>query len=338
VGLLAEALAARLTDPDTRELVERIGASTQELDEMLTSLLDRSKLDAGAVRAERERVELRLLFAQLERDFAGPAAAKGLGLRIVPTRLAVESDRLLLLRILRNLVSNAIRYTPAGAVLVGARPRGAEVVVEVRDSGPGIASHAQAEIFEAFRQLPGARGTGLGLGLSIVDGLARVLGHAVELRSEPGRGSTFAVRATRARPAPAEGPAAAPAVPLPLTARRVLVVDDDVAVRRATGDLLRSWGCEVVETGSFAEALAAAARFAPEWVLADYRLGPGATGTELVARLRAEHASLAAVILSGDSDGAGLEELRAAGFTVLRKPVRPARLRALLASAPREAR
>jgi signal transduction histidine kinase/CheY-like chemotaxis protein len=338
VGLLAEALAARLTDPDTRELVERIGASTQELDEMLTSLLDRSKLDAGAVRAERERVELRVLFAQLERDFAGPAAAKGLRLRIVPTRLAVESDRLLLLRILRNLVSNAIRYTPAGAVLIGARPRGAEVVVEVRDSGPGIASHAQAEIFEAFRQLPGARGTGLGLGLSIVDGLARVLGHAVELRSEPGRGSTFAVRATRARPAPAEGAAAAPAVPLPLTARRVLVVDDDVAVRRATGELLRSWGCEVVETGSFAEALAAAARFAPDWVLADHRLGPGATGTELVARLCAEHASLAAVILSGDSDGADLEELRAAGFSVLRKPVRPARLRALLASAPREAR
>jgi CheY-like chemotaxis protein len=118
----------------------------------------------------------------------------------------------------------------------------------------------------------------------------------------------------------------------------VLVVDDDAAVRRATGELLRSWGCEVVETGSFAEALAAAARFAPEWVLADYRLGPGATGTELVARLRAEHATLAAVILSGDSDGAGLEALRAAGFSVLRKPVRPARLRALLTSTRLEVR
>jgi signal transduction histidine kinase len=335
VGLLAEALAGRLSDPETRELVERIGASTQELDEMLTALLDRSKLDAGAVRVERERVELRVLFAQLERDFAGPAEAKGLRLRVVPTRLAVESDRLLLLRILRNLVSNAIRYTPTGAVLIGARAHGAEVSIEVRDSGPGIPDHARVEIFDAFRQLPGSRGGGLGLGLSIVDGLARVLGHRIELRSAPGRGSTFAVRATRATAAAREAAPAARAAPSPLAARRVLVVDDDDAVRHATGELLRGWGCEVREAASADEALATAADFEPDLVLADYRLGTGPTGSELVMRLRERAgAQLAAAILTGDSEGASVSGLRAAGFTVLRKPVPPSRLRAMLAAPP----
>jgi signal transduction histidine kinase/CheY-like chemotaxis protein len=335
VSLLAEALAARLGDPEARELVGRIGASTHDLDEMLTSLLDRSKLDTDAVRAELGRVELRALFAQLERDFAGPAEAKGLRLRVVPTRLAVESDRLLLLRILRNLVSNAVRYTPTGAVLIGARPRGAEVAIEVRDGGPGIPEQAQGEIFEAFHQLPGSRGGGLGLGLSIVHDLARVLGHRVELRSAPGRGSTFAVHATRVAPAPALAPTADSASPAPLAARRVLVVDDDDAVRHATRELLTSWGCEVREAASTADALLAAAGWTPDLVLADYRLGAGPPGTELVACLRAAAGTdLAAVIVTGESEGPGLASIRAAGLSVLRKPVRPARLRALLAARP----
>jgi signal transduction histidine kinase len=335
VGLLAEALAGRLTDPETRELVERIGASTQDLDEMLSALLDRSKLDAGVVRAEYERVALAPLLEQLGHDFAGAAKAKGLALRIVPTKLAVESDRLLLLRILRNLVSNAIRYTPRGAVLVGARPRGGEVAIEVRDSGPGVPAGAQREIFDAFHQLPGSSRTGLGLGLSIVEGLAHVLGHTVELRSTVGRGSTFVVRAPRARLAPERSAAPLPPTAPPFAVRRVLVVDDDAAVRAATAELLRGWGCEVREASGCEEALAAAADFAPEWVLADYQLGAGGTGTELVTRLRAVDSDVAAAIVTGDSEGPGLAALRTAGFLVLRKPVAPARLRALLA-APRK--
>jgi signal transduction histidine kinase len=336
VRLLAEALAGRLTDPETRELVERIGASTQDLDEMLTSLLDRSKLDAGVVRAERERVPLAPLFEQLSHDFAGAAAAKGLALRIVPTKLVVESDRLLLLRILRNLVSNAIRYTPSGGVLVGARPRGDEVAIEVRDRGPGVPPEAQREIFDAFHQLPGSSRTGLGLGLSIVEGLVRVLGHRVELRSAVGWGSTFAVRAARAAPAPERPQPGAPPEAAFFAVRRVLVVDDDATVRAATAELLRGWGCEVREASGCDEALAAAASWAPEWVLADYQLGAGGTGVELLTRLRAaQGAGFAAAILTGDSEGPGLATLRAADFLVLRKPVAPARLRALL-TAPRE--
>ena len=331
VGLLAEALAGRLSDPETRELVERIGASTQELDEMLTSLLDRSKLDAGAVRAERERVELRVLFAQLERDFAGPAEAKGLRLRVVPTRLAVESDRLLLLRILRNLVSNAIRYTPAGAVLIGARPRGAEVV----DRGARQrARHPRSRAGRDLRRLPPAAG----VARRAASGSASrswTASHAcsttrIELRSAPGRGSTFAVRATRARRSHARG--AARAARLAASASRRAACSwwtTTTPCAHATGELLRGWGCEVREAASADEALAAASGFDPDLVLADYRLGTGPTGTELVVRLRARAgADLAAAILTGDSEGPGVAALRAAGFTVLRKPVPPARLRA----------
>jgi signal transduction histidine kinase/CheY-like chemotaxis protein len=333
VGLLAEALAARLSDPEARELVERIGASTQELDDMLTSLLDRSKLDAGAVRAERERVEVQELFAHLERDFAGPAAAKGLRLRVAHTRLAVESDRLLLLRILRNLVSNAIRYTPNGGVLVGARPRGADVAIEVRDGGPGIPEHARATIFAPFQQLPGASRAGLGLGLSIVDGLARVLGHAVELRSAPGRGSTFAVHVPRAAPAASHAPPPAPFAAPALEPRRVLVVDDDDAVRGATATLLRAWGCEVREASDAETALRAAAEWQPELALLDHHLGAGGSGSELAERLRGAHGErLRLVLVTAEADPARVEALRRAGFAVLRKPLLPARLRALLAA------
>jgi two-component system, sensor histidine kinase len=330
VGLLAEALAGRVEDPETRELVERIGASTQDLDEMLTALLDRSKLDAGVVRAERGRVALEPLFEQLGHDFAGAAAAKGLALRIVPSRLAVESDRLLLIRILRNLVSNAIRYTSAGGVLVGARPRGAEVRIEVRDSGPGIPDRAQAEIFDAFHQLPGSSRAGLGLGLSIVDGLARVLGHAVELRSAPGRGSTFALRAPRSAGA-ARTPAAGPAAAAQPGTHRVLVVDDDDAVRAATSELLRGWGCEVRTAGGFEEALRIAAGWSPELALLDQQLGMDPPGSELAARLRQAHGDrIRIVLITAEADPARVEALRGAGLAVLRKPLAPARLRALL--------
>jgi signal transduction histidine kinase len=335
VALLAEALSDRLEDPASQELAQRMGASMHDLDEMLGRLLDRSQLDAGQVRPQLERVELQAIFLHLERDFASVAEVNGLRLRVVHTSLAVESDRLLLARMLRNLVSNAIRYTKAGSVLVGARPRGDCVAIEVRDSGPGIPAEAQREIFEAFHQLPGSTRSGLGLGLSIVDGLARVLGHAVELRSAAGRGSVFSVRARRAAEAEAVPVTIPRSAILPALAKRILVVDDDSAVLHATEALLRGWGCEVRGAACAADALCAVADFSPELVLADYRLGAGASGTELVTRLRAAlGAELAAVILTGEGDDPQLEAIRAAGFSVLRKPVRPARLRALLA-APR---
>jgi len=335
VALLTDALGDKLDDPALRSLVGRIGDSVHDLDDMLTGLLDRSKLDAG-VRPQIGTVALGPLFTGLERDFAPPAEAAGLRLRVVPTRLAVRSDRQLLARILRNLVSNALRHTRQGSVLVGARPRGEEVVVEVRDSGPGIPEGSRGEIFRAFRQLPGTRPGGLGLGLSIVEGLARVLGHAVHLRSAPGRGSTFSVHAPRAAVALAPGaPPAERAAPGAPAVRRVLVVDDDPRSRDAQAAALRGWGCEVRAATSAAEALEVANAWRPEFVLSDHRLGAGSTGAGLLAELRrCLGPDLRAALVTAETDAAAVEALRATGLPVLRKPVRPARLRALLSTPP----
>ncbi len=337
VSLLSEALREKLDDPEVRALVAQIGDSTHDLDEMLTSLLDRSKLDAGGVKPDVRDVALAEVFAQLERDFAPQAQAAGVRLRIVPTKLGARSDRLLLTRILRNLVSNALRYAGGKAVLVGARRRGKRVVVEVRDAGPGIPESSQREIFEAFRQLPGGAPGGLGLGLSIVDGLARVLGHEVSLRSRPGRGSTFTVGMTGVEvraPGPPRGSAPAAGT---IGLARVLVVDDDPAVRSASAELLRSWGCETREAASPAEAFAALEDgWRPGFVMADHHLGDGESGLDVLARLRERLGDgLPAVVITAETSPEELEAIRAGGDPVLRKPLRPAKLRSVLAAAAR---
>ncbi len=335
VALLAEALQGRLDDPDVRSLVVRIGDSTQDLDEMLTGLLDRSKLDAGGVRPELRDLPLAEVFAQLERELSPQAEARGLRLRVVPTGLGIRSDPLLLVRILRNLLSNALRYAgPGAAVLLGARPRGERVRIEVRDSGPGIPVESQREIFQAFRQIGRGEGGGLGLGLSIVEGLAGLLGHEIELRSAPGRGSTFAVSARRAR---AASPAARPAHPGGLRAQvletqRVLVVDDDPGVLRATLELLGSWGCEPQGASSLAEASdVLGSGWRPDLLIADYQLMNGETGLELLAQLRERLGSgLRAAVVTAETAPDVRERLAALDVPLLRKPIRPARLRALL--------
>ena len=336
VSLLAEALGGKLDDPELRRLAERIGASTHDLDEMLASLLDRSMLDTGAVRPTLATVSLADLFVQLDREFAPQAEAAGVRLRVAPTRLAVRSDRLLLARILRNLVSNAIRYAPGGTVLLGARPRGSEVRIEVRDDGPGIPEASQHEIFQAFRQLPGGAAAGLGLGLSIVDGLAHLLEHPLRLRSAPGKGSTFSVTAGRTAPVVATPEVApAPGVSGGLDGLRVLVVDDDPPAREACTLLLRSWGCEVREAAGAADARAALDGWAPQFVVTDYHLGASETGVAVLETLgEALGSTPPAALVTGETNPARLEELRAAGWPVLRKPVRPAKLRALLSVRP----
>ncbi|MGH0028194.1 MAG: ATP-binding protein [Myxococcota bacterium] len=342
MSLLTEALRDKVADPEVRTLIAGIGDSTHDLDAMLTSLLDRSKLDAGAVRPDVEDVALADVFQQLERDFRGPADERGIRLRIVPSRLAVRSDRLMLARILRNLVSNALRYAGDGAsVLLAARRRGDRVAIEVRDSGPGIPEARQRDVFEAFRQLDGADRGGLGLGLSIVDGLSRVLGHELELRSAPGRGATFRVLCATARPdvrrtspPPATAASSSPAS----GGRRVLVVDDDPRVRAASLALLRSWGCETREAGGLREARAQLAdAWEPELLLVDYELADGEDGLEVARGLRETLGrELYTAVATADRSPETVERIRAAGHPLLGKPVKPARLRAWLRGAGAE--
>ena len=210
MGLFAAALAARVRDPEVRPLVASIRASVEALEELFAQLLDLSRLDAGALEPARASVALGPLLARLAADFAPQASAAGLALRIVPTRLAVDTDPVLLERILRNLVANAVRYTPAGGVVIGARRRAGAVRVDVIDSGIGIAEHDRARVFDEFVQLAAAPrhhagGRGMGLGLAIVRRLAALCGHQVELASTPGRGSRFSITLPRANPRRRDG-------------------------------------------------------------------------------------------------------------------------------------
>lgn len=276
------------------------------------------------------------LFRQVQREFGPMAQEKGLRLTVMPSSLALRSDRQLLRRLLHNLVSNAIKYTPQGRVLVGARRRGDRVALMVLDTGLGIPAAQQKLVFREFQRLDqGARvARGLGLGLSIVDRTARLLDHPVSLASRPGRGSAFCVAVPGAPMRPvveAQGEAPRPAT-VPLAGLTVLAVDNEPAIVDGMRVLVGSWGCTLHTAGSLSEALALVlgGRLRPDVIVADYHLDQG-TGLDLIAGLRAALAAdIPAVLLTADRspdvrDAAGAQRVQ-----VLSKPLKPAALRALL--------
>jgi len=264
------------------------------------------------------------------------ARERGVAFRVKPTSLIVRSDPRMLRRMVQNLVSNAIRYTPKGRVVLGARRRGGRARIEVWDTGLGIDPGDIRDIFREFRRLrsPAADGAmGLGIGLAIVDRMSRVLDHPVDVRSTPGRGSMFAIsapvtgRAERARPA-----AVAEAARLPPL--RVVCIDNEPSIVEGAQSLLRAWGLTVIGATGTAEALARARAGAPpDVLLADYHLDGGETGLDAAAAFRAAYgASLPAVIVSADQTDIVKRLAAEAGCRFLAKPLRPAALRALLAS------
>ena len=339
MGLFAAALAARVRDPGVSPLVASISASVEALEHLFAQLLDLSQLEAGALQPARAHVALQTLFARLAADFAPQALAAGLTLRIVATRLTVATDPVLLERVLRNLLANAVRYTPAGGIVLGARRRGRAVRIDVVDSGVGIAQSDATRVFDEFVQLGAGRrkhagGRGMGLGLAIVRRLATLCGHEIALASTPGRGSRFSVTVARAsaldrrgRPPPARPPRDAPSSPT-LAGCRVVVIDDDPAVVAAMRALFASW--DAFATGG-PDATAAMAALAgaecqdfgtPDLIVADLRLADGASGIEAIARLRARlGAGIPAIVVSGDTSAAAEAEVLAAGVRLLTKPV-----------------
>jgi signal transduction histidine kinase/CheY-like chemotaxis protein len=335
LGLFVDALDEQIHEERARPLVDRVRRSTASLTEMFDALLDISRLDAGAVAPEIREFELAPLLDRLEAELGVQAEAKGVSLRCVPSSLVVRSDPLLFARIVGNLLTNAIRYTEMGRVLVGVRRCGADLRVEVWDTGPGIPEERAREIFQEFVQLEGDQGKGgLGLGLSIVDRLARLLGHEVTLRSEPGRGSVFAVTAQRGeRRIELAGPVAPSRAGCKLEGRCILVLDDEPDILEGMQRTLERWGCRVLLASSEREArlhLEELGR-APDALLADYRLRGEETGLEVVAAIRACCGTpVPAAIVTGDATILPLEAIRAAGLPVLRKPAKPARLRAVL--------
>jgi signal transduction histidine kinase/FixJ family two-component response regulator len=322
-------------DPEERvRLVARINAAVGAMNELFEALLDMSKLDAGVLEPDVSAFPVGPLLARMETTFGEVARAKGLRLQVVPSGAWVRSDFILLERILLNLVSNAVRHTARGGVLIGCRRRGGRLRIDVCDSGAGIAEEERRRIFGEFVQLARDPGGGLGLGLSIVDRLGRLLGHPVEMDSRLGRGSRFSVTVPLvAAGSEAELPSVLAAVADPARGKLVVVIDDDVLALDGMGGILRSGGCDVVtaDSGEAALAALAARQRAPDLVISDYRLAGAETGIAAIERLRAAlGAAIPAFLVSGDTAPERLREARAGGCHLLHKPVAPMRLRAIV--------
>lgn len=336
LGLFASALRETVGPGEGRDLVRRIGDSIGALDRLFDELLDVSRLDAGTVEVRPRNFELQPLFDRLAVEYFAEAETRELRLRFHPTRLAVHADPLLLARVLANLVSNAIRYTRRGGVLVGARRCGDRVLLQVWDTGIGIAPDQRELIFDEFYQVgnPGRdRRRGLGLGLAIVRRLTRLMGQPLALCSEPGRGSCFTLVLS-----PARGPvepltadeAASPA--RDFAGHRALVVDDDADICEATVRLLTRWGFEArAAHGDQAARELLAAGFEPQVILADLRLGEAVDGIDVVEALRRQCGRpVPALLISGDTGARELARVKESGLLLLTKPVAPARLRSAL--------
>jgi signal transduction histidine kinase len=337
--LSASALAEAAHDDRQSAIAERIEHALVTIEELLKSILDISKLEAGVVTPALQPVALDELFASLVLDIEPQARAKNLTLTWRHSGLAVISDPLMLRRILQNLMANAVQYTDRGGILLLARQRGSRVRMEVWDTGPGISDADRQTIFEEFQ-----RGTaadrpaigGFGLGLSIVQRMAEALGHPLGLCSRPGRGTRFSVSAERAALTDI-APSAPPGTPiqtraLGLSGARVVVVDNDPAVLEAMQALLQSWDCNVHAMRNLADLDGADAEdFQPDIILADYHLDDGRNGLEAVTLLRQRVGdSVPAIVITADRAPGVADAVHADGCELLLKPVKPGALRALM--------
>src|SRR5262249_46436050 len=321
--------AARLASP--------VAASLEAVEEIIGALLDTSRLDTGALKPEIARFRVDEVLRQLELEFAPLAWEKGLRPVFVPCSPTVRSGRRLLRRLLENLVSNAVKYTTQGRVVVGCRRRGANLRVDIYDTGIGIPRSKQRIVFTEFHRLDqGAKiARGLGLGLSIVERIARVLDHKVDLKSAPGRGSHFSVEVPLAPALPSGARAREPqrVDPGKFADMAVLCIDNDAQMLDGMETLLGGWGCRVFKATEVKAAIAsvAEAKAAPHGLLVDYHLDHG-NGIEAIVQLRWRFgADLPAILITADRSPRVRESARARNIRVLNKPLKPASLRALLA-------
>lgn len=334
--LYATSLVERDRTAGQPDLAENIDASLDAVEEILTALLEISRLDGGALKPELSSFRLDELMRQLQREFEPSAQEKGLKLVFMPTSLTLRSDRRLLRRLLQNLISNAIKYTPGGKVLIGCRRRGAQVAVEVIDTGLGIPQSKQKTVFREFQRLDqGARvARGLGLGLSIVQRIARALDHGLTLDSAPGRGTRFSVLVPRAAPLPAMATGSAPRTSPAgqLAGMHLLVIDNEPAILDGMKRLLEGWGCRVTTAPGLDEAVQhVGGKDEPDVVIADYHLDHGNGLTAITALRTRSRTPMPAILLTADRTPHVREAASALDVHLLNKPLKPAALRALLA-------
>ncbi|RWE77145.1 hybrid sensor histidine kinase/response regulator [Mesorhizobium sp.] len=340
--LSVSALAEVQTSEEGKKLVRQVERSLETMEDLLRTLLDISKLDAGVVQPEIGDVSLETLFSSLRSDFQPEAEKKGLSLKFRPVNVVVRSDRTLLRRILQNILSNALRYTRSGGVLVGTRHRGDTIRIDVADTGCGIAEDQREAVFEEFHRgtstlADGGLAGGLGLGLAIVRRMAAALGHPVTFSSRVGRGTIFHIDV------PIGMAAAEPATGIAdmdrprgygLFGTKVLLVENDADVLSAMTSLLERWQCLVRAATSTDDALdlLGDTDWVPDIIIADQHLDGGDLGTATIAEVRDYLGRpVPALIVTADGSELVAKAARAAGIELMRKPLKPAQLRALLA-------
>ena len=346
MGLFAEALRQRVHEPEVAQLVNSINESVDALEGLFSELLDITRIDSGVIEVHPQHFEVGDILRKLRLHFEPSAFEKGLALRLRGGARVVFADPLLVERVLRNLVSNAIRYTNDGSVLVGCRQRGERVQLQVWDTGLGIAEAEQARIFDEFYQVPNTpkvspdQRKGLGLGLAIVKRLADLMGAALTLRSTPGRGTVFTLELPAGRAprrsallsVPGKGP-----IDLTLAGRRIVVVEDEPAVRAGLEVLLAGWGAQIDAFDSVGASRAWAERsdpvlMKPDLLIVDYRLEEGLSGVDAIKALRARFgAALPAILVTGSTMTGHDREATEHNFHLLIKPVVPNKLRAMIA-------
>ena len=336
LGLFVAQLRSITGVKERLHIVDRVDAAIATMNDLFNALLDISKLDAGVLSPKLTDFPLSQVLRRVETTFAGAAREKGLSFRVIAGDAWVRSDSILLERILLNLISNAIRYTQHGGIVVGARKREGWVRIEVWDTGPGIPADQQQKIFGEFYRIGETRhGTGLGLGLAIVDRLCSLLGYRMELKSSVGKGSRFAVMvpAIQATGKDVEPVSASPAAIDRFRNKLIVVVDDDPLVLDGMSGLLRSWGCRVVTASTGEGAIDSIVKqgAVPDLIVSDYRLPEGQTGLHVIARIRgAFKTEIPAFVISGDINSEPLQVARENGFHLLHKPLAPMALRAML--------
>lgn len=336
LGLFAGALKGVAMSAEGQRMVAHIEASAEAMDGLFSVLLDISRLDAGIVEVHRRSFAIGPIMARLCRDHEQEARAKGLSLVCVPSDAVVDSDPLLMERILRNLISNAVRHTQAGGVVVGCRRGAGHVAIQVWDSGPGIPADQSERIFQEYYQLGNPerdRTKGLGLGLAIVRRLTQLVGCPLTFHSRQGRGSCFQVTLPLVAADAGDEPPAEKAAFGALATGLVVVIDDEAAIREAMATLLGGWGYEVVSAGSGEDAIGrlATCPARPDLIISDYRLRDGETGAEVIDRLRSEYnEAIPAMLITGDTAPDRLVEAQASGLLLLHKPVSNGRLRAAI--------
>lgn len=335
--LFVAALRPRVADAEARRLLDYIDSSVQAMGGLFNGLLDISRLDAGVVEVHAQSFLMQPMLERICRDFAADAAAKNIELRLANTRTAVYSDPLLVERVVRNIVSNAISYTEKGAVLVGCRRRGKSLHLQVWDTGRGIPADEQAQIFKEFYQVGNPerdRSKGVGLGLAIVKRLTVLLGHPLRLRSQVDRGTVFTLELPLSDPAAARAMDAAEGSASGLAGGLIVVVDDELAIQVAMKSLLEGWGFRAIVAGSCEEVLRLLAECPdrPVLIICDYRLRAHENGIRVIERLRSEYNDddIPGLLITGDTAPDRLREAQESGLLLLHKPVANSRLRAAI--------